>query len=316
MTKEEQRRLQRQKEREQRDRDRAAWEAARGPMDLPFLLLAMVLLTIGLIMVLSASFPSAASSETSNFDPLYYFKRQAAFGALGVAAMFWMSKIIYQRLRGVAKLALIVSVILLILVVLPGPNKYGKLFGIRRNNSVRWMKLFLVAGPQFQPSEVAKLGIILYFAATISKKREKMRTFKDGILPYAVILVGIAGLMWMEPHLSGMILLLGAYCLIGFFARRGEGEEEPEVKLQYMGLRETAALGCALTVNNVGLGVGASIAGLGLWLTVLASAACSFLFLYVGNRLGKSWLSEVIGGYAEPISGVMMITLGLFELLG
>ena len=209
MTKEEQRRLQRQKEREQRDRDRAAWEAARGPMDLPFLLLAMVLLTIGLIMVLSASFPSAASSETSNFDPLYYFKRQAAFGALGVAAMFWMSKINYQHLRGVAKLALIVSVILLILVVLPGPNKYGKLFGIRRNNSVRWMKLFLVAGPQFQPSEVAKLGIILYFAATISKKREKMRTFKDGILPYAVILVGIAGLMWMEPHLSGMILLLG-----------------------------------------------------------------------------------------------------------
>ena len=81
-------------------------------------------------------------------------------------------------------------------------------------------------------------------------------------------------------------------------------------------LRETAALGCALTVNNVGLGVGASIAGLGLWLTVLASSACSFLFLYAGNRLGKSWLSAVIGGYAEPISGVMMIALGLFELLG
>lgn len=66
----------------------------------------------------------------------------------------------------------------------------------------------------------------------------------------------------------------------------------------------------------MGLGVGASIAGLGLWLTVLASSACSFLFLYAGNRLGKSWLSAVIGGYAEPISGVMMIALGLFELLG
>ena len=134
-----------------------------------------------------------------------------------------------------------------------------------------------------------------------------------------VLGAGLKGLIpaeWGGRLGSGLILLLGAYCLVCFFARRGEGEAGPEVKLQYMGLRETAALGCALTVNNVGLGVGASIAGLGLWLTVLASSACSFLFLYAGNRLGKSWLSAVIGGYAEPISGVMMIALGLFELLG
>ncbi len=219
MTREEQRALQRQKERAQRERDREAWEAARGPLDLPCLLLALVLMTIGLIMVLSASFPSAASSkDPCNYDPLYYFKRQAIFAAIGLVAMFWMSKINYQRLRGVGKYVLIVAVVLLVLVILPGPNKYGKLFGVKVNGATRWLKMFLVTGPTYQPSEVAKLGIILYFAATIAKKREKMQTFREGILPYGLILVVVALLMWKEPHLSGLILLLGigaAMMLVG-----------------------------------------------------------------------------------------------------
>ncbi|MCI9037770.1 MAG: cell division protein FtsW, partial [Oscillospiraceae bacterium] len=79
MTREEQRQLKRQKEKERRRKEREAWEAARGPMDLPFLLLAMLLLAIGLIMLLSASFPSAQASKGSGYDPLYYVKRQAAF---------------------------------------------------------------------------------------------------------------------------------------------------------------------------------------------------------------------------------------------
>ena len=123
--------------------------------------------------------------------------------------MYFISKINYQRLRGVATLALIGSLILLVLVVLPGPNAYGKLFGIERNHSVRWMQLLLVAGPQYQPSELAKLGIIIYFAATISQRRDRMRTFKYGILPYGLILLAYAVLMLMEPHMSGCILLVG-----------------------------------------------------------------------------------------------------------
>ena len=90
MTREEQRQLKRQKEKERRRKEREAWEAARGPMDLPFLLLAMLLLAIGLIMLLSASFPSAQASRGSNYDPLYYFKRQSIFAAIGAAAMLWV----------------------------------------------------------------------------------------------------------------------------------------------------------------------------------------------------------------------------------
>ena len=202
MTQEEKRRLRQ----EQRLKVRELQELARGPIDLPFLALVLMLTVIGLIMLFSASFPSALNEHG---DALYFVRSQAIFAAAGVAAMLAMSKINYQRLRGFATVALIGSIVLLILVVLPGPNAYGKLFGIERNFCVRWMKLFLVAGPQYQPSELAKLGIIVYFAATISQRKDKMRTFKYGILPYGILLGVYAVLMLAEPHLSGCILLLG-----------------------------------------------------------------------------------------------------------
>ena len=78
--------------------------------------------------------------------------------------------------------------------------------GATTNGAARWIPL----GPfQFQPSEIAKVGIILYFADSISKKKDKMATFREGIVPYAAILGVIAALMAKEPHFSGMVLLLG-----------------------------------------------------------------------------------------------------------
>ena len=194
------------RQQERRLKVRELQELAKGPVDVPFLALVLMLTVIGLIMLFSASFPSALNEHG---DALYFIRSQVIFAAAGIAAMMAMSKINYQRLRGVATLALIGSLILLVLVVLPGPNAYGKLFGIERNHSVRWMQLLLVAGPQYQPSELAKLGIIVYFAATISQRRDRMRTFKYGILPYGLILLAYAVLMLMEPHMSGCILLVG-----------------------------------------------------------------------------------------------------------
>ena len=142
MTREEQKALKRQRLREQRRKEREAWEAARGPLDLPFLLLVLVLLVIGLIMLLSASFPSAQAEPGG--DPLAYFKRQGIFAILGLVAMFWVSKINYQRFRGLARIAIVVSVVLLLLVLIPG-------VGITRNNATRWLG---IPGTefQFQPS--------------------------------------------------------------------------------------------------------------------------------------------------------------------
>ena len=194
------------RQQERRLKVRELQELAKGPVDVPFLALVLMLTVIGLIMLFSASFPSALNEHG---DALYFIRSQVIFAAAGIAAMMAMSKINYQRLRGVATLALIGSLALLVLVVLPGPNAYGKLFGNERNHSVRWMQLLLVAGPQYQPSELAKLGIIIYFAATISQRRDRMRTFKYGILPYGILLGIYAVLMLAEPHMSGCILLVG-----------------------------------------------------------------------------------------------------------
>ena len=75
--------------------------AARGEMDLPFLILTLLLTAVGLIMLFSASFPRAYY-ETG--DGTYFFKRQALFAAVGLVAMFIVSKINYQRLRGAGRL--------------------------------------------------------------------------------------------------------------------------------------------------------------------------------------------------------------------
>ena len=187
---------------EQRERARAieaaAREAGKGPIDVPFLLLVLLLTGIGLIMMFSASFPSAYY-ETGN--PAYYFIRQAIFAALGIVAMFVVGRINYERFRAVSKLALFLSIALLVLVIVPG-------VGITHNRATRWLGI-PGTSMQFQPSELVKLGVILYFADSISKKKGKMRTVKEGIVPYAVILGIIALLMMKEPHLSGTVLILG-----------------------------------------------------------------------------------------------------------
>ena len=196
MTREEYRAQKALKEK-RRATERKAYEASKGSMDLSFLLLTLLLTGIGLIMLFSASFPSAYY-ETG--DAAYYVKRQAVFAVMGIVAMLMMSKINYQRLRGAARLLLGFSIFLLILVIIPH-------VGITVNNSTRWLGIEGVF--TFQPSEIAKLAVIIYFADNISKKKEKMETWRYGVVPYIPILLCFVILMMLEPHLSGTILIVG-----------------------------------------------------------------------------------------------------------
>ena len=186
-------------------------ELARGPVDLPFCLLVLLLMAIGLVMLLSASFPSAYNSDSTGHNPAYYFIRQGVFAVMGVAAMLFIGKINYRRFRGVAKTLLYVSIFMLILVIIPHNPIAHTVKG-----ATRWLgvgDLF-----SFQPSEIAKMAIIIYFSDSISKKKDLMRSFRYGIFPYAAILAFTAGLVAVEPHLSGAILILGvgaALMLVG-----------------------------------------------------------------------------------------------------
>lgn len=194
--------LARQRAKEERMlREQESRELAKGPIDLPFFLLVILLTVIGLIMLFSASFPRAYYELK---DPTYYVKRQGIFALMGLAAMLFVGKINYQRFRALAKPLLMLVVILLVLVVIPGNP-----IALTRYNATRWLGLEGTSF-QFQPSEVAKLAVVLYFSDNISKKKDKMQTFRHGILPYVMIMGVLAVLMMMEPHLSGTLLILGA----------------------------------------------------------------------------------------------------------
>lgn len=171
--------------------------ALAGRMDLPFLLLTILLTVLGLVMLFSASFPSA-NYETG--DPTFYLKRQGLFALLGLAAMVVMSRMNYQKLRRYSVLLVGISLFLLLLVLVPG-------LGINENGATRWLGKKGVL--TFQPSEIAKLAVIVFFADSISKKKNLMETFKYGIRPYLLLLAFYAVLMLLEPHLSGTILIVG-----------------------------------------------------------------------------------------------------------
>lgn len=171
----------------------------KGGIDLPFFVLTMILLMIGLVMMFSASY--AYAYYYKNQDSFYFIKKQAVFAVLGLVVMFVMSRIDYHWLHRLAYPVLAVSYALLILVLLlPASNSKG-------------IKRWIVLGPiNFQPSEIAKFAVVLVFAHLISKYYGKMKSFKYGVLPYLLILGSIAFLMIKEPHVSGTVLIL----LIGF----------------------------------------------------------------------------------------------------
>jgi len=196
-------------------------QLARGPVDLPFLTLVLLLLCVGLLMLLSASYPSAYYNLDSSVDtsgnPYYYFMRQAGFAAAGLVAMFVISKIDYQRFRWMSILVLGASIVLMLLVF----TSLGRSVGEAR----RWLVIF---GVRFQPSEIATVGVIMFFAARVSKRKDglevhrkwnrrttlgRMGEFLDRIglwelIPYAVVLVIIVGILALQKHMSGTILIL------------------------------------------------------------------------------------------------------------
>jgi len=197
-------------------------QLARGPVDLPFLTLVILLLAVGLVMLLSASYPSAyynldKASVNTGGNPYYYFMRQGFFAVLGLAAMFIISKIDYQRFRWMSVLVLGASILLMLLVFTPLGRKVG--------DARRWV---VIAGIRFQPSEIAKVGVIMFFAARLSKRKDglevhrrwnrrttlgRMGEFLDRIgimelVPYAVVLAVVVGILAVQNHMSGTILIL------------------------------------------------------------------------------------------------------------
>lgn len=167
-----------------------------GKLDITFLSLVLILLTIGLVMLFSASYAYSYEYYGNSYK---FITRQAMFAAAGVALMLFVSRIDYHFLRKFAWPVFIGIILLLgVLLILP-PMVEGM-------DVKRWV----VIGPiNFQPSELAKFAIVLLFSSLIAANYKQMKSF--GFIAFLVVLLGITcGLVVLEPHLSATILI---FCL-------------------------------------------------------------------------------------------------------
>ena len=180
-----------------------------GKMDITFLSLVLILLTIGLVMLFSASY--AFSYE--NYGNSYRFiARQAVFAVAGVAIMLFVSKINYKVYRKFAWVFYAVIMVILGVLLLMPPMISGM-------DVKRW----LVIGPiNFQPSELAKFAVILLLSSLIAANYKLMGKF--GFVIFLLVLIGVpCGLIVLEPHLSATVLVfcIGIVLLIvGGLAKR------------------------------------------------------------------------------------------------
>lgn len=164
-------------------------------MDAPFALLTIILLAAGVIMVLSASFARAYYDPDK--EATYYFTRQLFFALSGLGIMYAVSRVPLRLWQKFSFQLVLLSAGLLLAVLVAGTQA---------NGARRW---FSISGISFQPSEIAKLAVIAFDASLICRFGGRMRFFRYGVLPFAIVAGTMVGLLVLEPHLSASIIILG-----------------------------------------------------------------------------------------------------------
>ena len=170
---------------------------ANNQLDFILLIAVILLLSLGLIMVLSASSPTSLA-ETGD-DSYSYFRKQAIFAVVGVIAMLFISKIDYRFWKKFYKIAYWVSIILLLMVLIPG-------IGVSSGGASRWIKIL---GVQFQPSELAKIGLIIFYASYLTDHKDELKGFYTGFIkPFLYLVPVILILILIQDHLSATIIIV------------------------------------------------------------------------------------------------------------
>jgi cell division protein FtsW len=172
-----------------------------------YLLLAstIALLVLGALMVYSASFVVAHNEFN---DDAYFLVRQLMWIGVGVVGMFGAMRIDYRRWRLLSLPIMFACIGLLVLVLVPG-------IGASSYGAVRWLRL----GPvQIQPSEIAKLALILYLADWLARRGPMVAEFFKGLLPFAIIVGIVAALVEVQPDLGTTALIVGVSACVFFVA--------------------------------------------------------------------------------------------------
>lgn len=160
--------------------------------DFILFLTTVMLLTLGIIMVFSAS--QVVANQDMN-DSYYFLKRQFLWSLLGIGVMIVSMQIDYPRYKKYIMPGLLASFILLVVVLIPG---FGKVV----NGARRW--LF-----GFQPSEIIKIALVLFTAYGLANKKERLHSFVSGVLPFLTVMILACLLILMQPDLGTAMTIAG-----------------------------------------------------------------------------------------------------------
>lgn len=166
-----------------------------NPIDFTLLITILLLLSIGLVMVLSASSPSALAESGDSYA---YFSKQLIFAILGIIAMLFISKIDYRFYQKFYKHAWWLALILLALVLIAGRTV---------NGAKRW--IYVTETLSIQPSELVKLLMIIFYAGILMKNRDELGLYGKGFIKHICLLAPIIGLLLVEPHFSASVVIIG-----------------------------------------------------------------------------------------------------------
>jgi cell division protein FtsW len=174
--------------------------SARGHVDYILLGSVGLLLAIGAQMVYSAS---VVIAHNEFGDETYFFTRQLLWIAIGTVGMAMAAGVDYHRWQKISLILLIVAVVALILVLVPA-------FGMKQYGSARWLKLGPI--PSMQPSEFAKLAVVVYMADWLARKGRDVSRLSHGSIPFLIILGLVAGLVILEPDMGTAVII----CAVAF----------------------------------------------------------------------------------------------------
>ena len=175
-------------------KSKAKSKSPKGKIDIIFLSIVLILLTIGLVMLFSSSYAFSLEYYKNSYK---FISKQALFAVFGVALMLFISTIDYHCWRKFAWFGFAISTLMLIFLLLVPPM-------VENMDVKRW----IVLGPiNFQPSEIAKFTIILLFSSLIASNHKQMKNF--GFVLFLLVILGLTcGLIVLEPHLSATLLVL------------------------------------------------------------------------------------------------------------
>ncbi len=276
-----------------------------------FLTATFVGLTLfGLVMVLSAS--SVSSLHQFDQSPFFQFKRQAAWAGIGAVAFIIGNRIDYRLIRKFAGPLMIISVILLMMLLIPG-------VGLNRNGSTRWLGTgsFVI-----QPSELTKLALIVFIADLLARRERRMDRPELTVRPVMFVVYLCSALIILQPKL-GTPMILGAVALImlfvagaklnnlfiwatvsggavitlalvtGYQRSRIDGWLNPWESPQGIGLQAIQSQVGIASGGLFGVGLGASRAKWGF----LPFAHTDFIFAIVAEEVGLIGASALIGAF-------------------